>query len=68
MPDDDPIRVKTCSQAYLINIDVFDVLLICRCILITHWDDHRQNYLKHFKLQVFSVASLLKFPMESTSY
>jgi hypothetical protein len=27
-PDDDPTRVETCSQFQLINIDVFDVLLI----------------------------------------
>jgi hypothetical protein len=24
-PDDDPIRVETCSKAYIINIAVFDV-------------------------------------------
>jgi hypothetical protein len=25
-PDDDPVTVETCSQAYLINTDVFDEL------------------------------------------
>jgi hypothetical protein len=45
MPNDDPVRVETYSQAYLINIDVFDVLLICRCVLITHRDVHCQIFL-----------------------
>jgi len=30
-PDDGPIRVETCSQSLLINVDVFDVPLICCC-------------------------------------
>jgi hypothetical protein len=28
-PDDDPIRVETCSRSYKIKVDVFDVHLIC---------------------------------------
>jgi len=56
-PDDDPIRIETCSQSHIINkVDVFDVHWFVIILLLTYQDVYFQK----------SIGILYSFVLMST--